>query len=134
MSYRLLADLVVIFHFTVVIFVVFGALLLLWRRWVAWVHLPVIAWVIFAECLHRTCPLTYLENWLREQGGGETYRGDFVARYIFPVLYPAGLTDRMQVFFGILIFVTNITLYAIAFRPRRHAPESDKSEPATVAP
>lgn len=119
MNYRLLADLLVVFHFSVVLFVIGGAVLLLWRRWVAWVHLPVVAWVIFAECFQYLCPLTYLENWLRERGGAGTYRGDFVAHYIMPVLYPAGLTPRIQVLFGMLVFLINATLYTIAFLRRR---------------
>jgi hypothetical protein len=129
MSYRLLADGVVVFHFMVVLFVVAGALLLLWRRWVAWVHLPVVAWVIFAECFHYLCPLTYLENWLRDQGGAGAYPGDFVSHYIMPVLYPEGLTPRIQVVFGILVFLVNATLYAMAFLRRRGEPRS-QPEPA----
>ena len=119
MSYRLLADAVVVFHFAVVIFVVCGGLLVVrWRR-VAWAHLPVAAWVIFAEWFHRMCPLTFLENWLRQRAGADAYRGDFVSHYIIPVLYPEGLTDRMQIVLGTFIFVTNVVLYAVAFHHRR---------------
>lgn len=121
MPYRALADLVVVFHFAVVVFVIAGGLLVLrWRR-VAWVHLPVIAWVIFAELFQRICPLTFLENWLRSRGGGEAYRGDFVAHYIIPVLYPEGLTPRIQVMLGTFIFVTNVMLYLLAFGKSRKA-------------
>jgi hypothetical protein len=119
MSYRMLANAVVVFHFMVVLFVIAGALLLLWRRWVAWVHLPVIAWVIFAEIFHHICPLTFLENWLRDLGGDEAYAGDFVDHYIIPVLYPRGLTATMQVVFGIFVLVVNVVLYAIAFRHKQ---------------
>ena len=132
MYYRWLADAVVTFHLATVVFVVCGAGLLLWRRRVAWVHLPVIAWVIFAECFHHTCPLTYLEKWLREQGGAEAYRGDFVGHYIMPVLYPDGLTDRIQFMFGLLVFAINLALYAIAFRPRRAVDADAPRQP--VAP
>ena len=121
MPYRFLSDLVVVFHFAVVVFVVAGGLLVLrWRR-VAWVHLPVIAWVIFAECFQKICPLTYLENWLRAKAGAGVYRGDFVAHYIIPVLYPDGLTPKIQIVLGLVIFWVNATLYAIAFaRPKKH--------------
>lgn len=122
MSYRLLADAVVVFHFAVVLFVIAGAGLVLWRRWVAFVHLPVVAWVVFAECFQYLCPLTYLEDWLRQRGGEAAYRGDFVAHYIMPVLYPNGLTPRIQVAFGLLVFAINAALYALAFRPRRPTP------------
>jgi hypothetical protein len=118
MKYRALADFIVAFHFLVVGFVVLGGALVVWRRKIAWVHLPVVAWVIFAECFHRTCPLTFLENWLRDRGAGEAYQGDFVAHYIMPVLYPDGLTDRMQIVLGVGVLVVNLTLYGVAFRPR----------------
>ena len=128
MPYRALADLVVLFHFAVVVFVIAGGLLVLRWRWVAWVHLPVIAWVIFAELFQRICPLTFLENWLRNQGGGEAYRGDFVAHYIMPVLYPEGLTSTIQVMLGTFIFVINVTLYLLAFGKWRKA---EHVEPTT---
>lgn len=118
MIYRWMADGVVVFHFAVVLFVIGGASLLLWRKWVAWVHLPVVAWVVFAECFQFICPLTYLEDWLRVQSGSGAYRGDFVAHYVMPVLYPEGLTPRIQIAFGILVFAINLTLYVIAFRRR----------------
>jgi len=127
MSYRMLADLVVLSHSIVVIFVVGGGVLLFWRRWIAWIHLPVIAWVIFAELFQRMCPLTLLENWLRDRGGGETYQGDFVAHYIMPVLYPDGLTARTQVIFGTMIFAINASLYIAAFGRRRRPQDNQQS-------
>jgi hypothetical protein len=127
MSYRVMADLIVVFHLAVVVFVIAGGLLLLWRRWVAWVHLPVVAWVIFAECFQRMCPLTFLENSLRDRGGGEAYQGDFVSHYIVPVLYPDGLTWRIQVALGIAIFVINVVVYAIAFGRKASPPPQGRS-------
>ena len=132
MPYRTLAEAVVVFHFAVVIFVVAGGLLVVWRRRVAWVHLPVIAWVIFAECFQRMCPLTFLENWLRHRGGDVgVYSGDFVGHYIWPILYPSGLTPQVQVAFGILVFVINAALYARAFQlMRRRRPAAQvQAEP-----
>jgi len=123
MSYRALADAVVVLHFAVVIFVVLGALLVLRWRWTAWIHLPTVAWVIYAELFHRVCPLTYLENWLRRRGAGETYRGDFISHYIFPMLYPDNISDRAQLVLGTLIAVINVTLYVIAFGCRRRSQE-----------
>jgi hypothetical protein len=119
MKYRALADLVVALHFLVVLFVVLGGAAVVWRRRVAWVHLPVVAWVIFAECFHRICPLTYLENHLRQRGAGEPYRGDFVAHYIMPVLYPDGLTDRLQIVLGAGVLLVNVALYCVAFRRKK---------------
>jgi hypothetical protein len=131
MKYRALADLVVAVHFASVLFVVAGGALVVWRRRFAWAHLPAAAWVVFAECFHRTCPLTVLENWLRSRGAAETYQGDFIAHYIMPVLYPDGLTDRMQIVLGVGVLVINVTLYAIAFH-RKSPHRLPRSTPAAT--
>src|SRR5579864_1332258 len=116
MSYRAMADLVVVLHFAIVIFVALGGLLVVFWRRVAWVHLPIVAWVIFAESFQKICPLTYLEDWLRDRGSMERYHGDFVAHYIMPVLYPNGLTPRVQVVLGVLVLTVNVLFYVAAFR------------------
>jgi hypothetical protein len=123
MPYRFMADLVVLLHFAVVVFVVLGGILVVFHRRAAWVHLPVIAWVIFAELFQRMCPLTYLEDWLRHRGALETYHGDFVAHYIMPVLYPDGLTPRIQIAFGTAVLLINASLYTFAFLRKPAPPE-----------
>jgi hypothetical protein len=133
MPYRAVADLIIVIHLLTVGFVIGGGVLVLrWRR-AAWVHLPIVAWVIFAECFHRICPLTYLENWCRERGSMDTYQGDFVAHYLVPVLYPDGLTPKIQIAIGVSVLLLNITLYAIAFaRVRRSsAAEELRQAPAS---
>ena len=115
MPYRAMADLIVVIHLLTVGFVIGGGVLVLWWKRAAFVHLPIVAWVIFAECFHKTCPLTYLENWLRERGSMDTYQGDFVAHYLMPVLYPDALTPKIQIMIGVGVLVINVTLYVIAF-------------------
>src|SRR5580698_966578 len=88
MLYRVLADAVVLLHFAFVAFVVLGGLLVLRWPWTAWVHLPAAAWGAFVELYLHYCPLTPLENWLRERGGLVTYDTGFIAHYIMPVIYP----------------------------------------------
>ena len=119
MVYRLLADLVVLLHFAFVAFVVLGGLLVL--RWpkAAWVHLPMAAWGAFVELYLHYCPLTPLENWLREQGGLETYGTGFIDHYIVPVIYPPGLTPGMQLFLGILLIAVYVAVYGFAWRKFR---------------
>lgn len=110
-SYRFMADAVVVFHFGFVGFVLFGSLAVLrWRR-VLWLHLPAVAWGIYIELSHGLCPLTPLENTLREWGGGDAYQGGFVDHYVMPVLYPVGLTAGMQVALACIIMVLNATAY-----------------------
>jgi hypothetical protein len=121
---RLLADLTVAAHFAFVLFVVFGGLLV-WR-WprVAWVHVPAAAWGALVEFAGWVCPLTPLENALRARAGGDPYRGDFVARYLLPVLYPEGLTREAQVVLGVLVVAVNGLVYWHAIRRARWGPDS----------
>lgn len=116
MSYRLLADLVVTAHLLFVLFVVGGGLLALrWPR-VAWLHLPAAAWGGIVELQGWICPLTYLENHFRRLGGESGYDLPFIARYLEPVLYPAGLTRPAQVVMGSAVLVGNALLYACLWR------------------
>jgi len=117
---RLAVDGIVLFHFGFVLFVLFGGLLLLkWRRLV-WLHLPALAWGVLVEFSGWICPLTPLENVLREQAGLEMYRGDFVMHYIMPVLYPTTLTREMQILFGVLVMILNIAVYVCVIRRYLH--------------
>ena len=71
--FRVLADITVVLHLAFVLFVVFGGLLVVRRPRLAWVHLPAAAWGACVEFTGWVCPLTPLENWLREQSGGPVY-------------------------------------------------------------
>jgi hypothetical protein len=119
MSYRLLADLVLILHALFVAFVMLGALLVLrWPR-VAWIHVPVVTWGAGIEFLGGICPLTPLENHWRGLAGQLGYPGGFVEHYIVAVLYPDGLTRRVQLVLGALVLVVNVAIYAWALRRLR---------------
>ena|SRR5688572_1326705 len=113
-----LAALVVVAHLGFAAFAAFGgALVLRWPR-LAWVHLPCVAWAAYVELSGRLCPLTPLEQSLRQRAGLESYSGDFVAHYIFPLLYPEGLTREAQVALGIVVIALNAAAYTIAIRRR----------------
>ncbi len=112
----LLADAVVLIHLLFVAFVVLGGFLLVrWPRLV-WLHLPAAAWGAFIEFSGGMCPLTPLENHLRMLGGGSAYSGDFVERYLLPVLYPAQLTPAVQQGLGMVVLAVNLVAYAWAFQ------------------
>lgn len=119
--FRVAADLLVILHLAFVGFVVLGGLLVAgWPR-LAWAHVPAAAWGIIIEYLGWVCPLTPLENDLRQRGGGSAYDGDFVEHYILPVLYPSGLTARTQIWLGSIALVINVLIYWRVLRGRARA-------------
>ena len=119
MPYRVLADLTVALHRAFIVFVMVGGFVALRRPWVAWLHLPAALWGIWTEWAGRICPLTPLENWLRQQAGEGAYAISFVDRYLMPVLYPESLTREVQVVLGAVVVVVNAVPYTMLIRRRR---------------
>ena len=119
MLYRLLADAVVLLHLGFVVFVVCGGLSVLWRRWMACLHLPAAAWGVYIEFSGRVCPLTPVEHRLRALAGDAVYSGDFVERYLIPVLYPPDLRRDVQIALGLFALAVNIAVYCCAWRRSR---------------
>ncbi|UCH81372.1 MAG: DUF2784 domain-containing protein [Nitrospiraceae bacterium] len=119
MHYWLAANIIVLTHLGFIIFVTFGGLLLLRSRKWAWVHLPSAIWGSTVEFMGWICPLTPLENRLREKGGHEIYSEDFIEHYIMPIIYPSGYTRGFQIVLGVSVIVINAVLYSWAFKRRR---------------
>ena len=115
MIYRILADLVVIFHLIFIIFAVLGGLLVLWRGFLVFLHMPSAIWVAVISFKGWICPLTPLENQLRQAAGGEGYSGGFVEYYLILVIYPIGLRIDVQVVLGIVAVAINIGIYMLVY-------------------
>ena len=110
---RILADAVVITHLLFISFAIGGGLLVMrWRR-MMWLHLPAVAWAVLVEIMSWPCPLTPLENYFRRRGGEAGYPGGFIEHYIWPVIYPEGLTDEVQMLIGGFVFCVNVAAYAV---------------------
>ncbi|MBU0542359.1 MAG: DUF2784 domain-containing protein [Gammaproteobacteria bacterium] len=97
MNYSHLADLVLLIHFAIVLFVAGGLLLIVLGnvlRW-SWVnhwwframHLLAISVVVLESWLGIECPLTTLENWLRLQAGQGVYQGSFIQHWVHSVMF-----------------------------------------------
>lgn len=111
MPYSLLADLTLLLHLGFILFVLAGAgLVWRWPR-LAWLHLPAVAWGAWIEFSHGICPLTPLENHFRALASQATYGGDFIGRYLLPLIYPDSLTPTIQFLLGTLLLVVNIAFY-----------------------
>jgi Protein of Unknown function (DUF2784) len=119
MLWSLLADALVVVHFAFTVFVIFGGFLA-WRwRWLIWAHPPALAWGCWVEVSHSICPLTPLENHLRQLGGESGYQGGFLAHYLVRVLYPPGLTWHVQWELAALLFLINLIAYGGLLARRR---------------
>lgn len=72
------------------------------------------------------CPLTPLENRFRELAGGAAYRGDFIDRYLLPVIYPESLTPKVQLLLAGLVVGVNAVLYAVLLRRIRRTRKRER--------
>jgi hypothetical protein len=118
MFYLALADAILILHLAFILFVVLGGFLVLWRRWLIRLHLPVVVWGALIEFAGWICPLTPLENWLRMQGGDRGYSGGFINHYLVSLIYPEGLTRELQWLLGALVIAINAGIYFRVWRGR----------------
>ena len=93
----LLANVVLVLHVGIAVFVVAGLLLIVVGnigRW-SWVnnfwfrvaHLAAIGVVVAESWLGFVCPLTTLEMWLRSRAGEASYGGGFIEHWLQQLLY-----------------------------------------------
>lgn len=114
--YALLADLVLMLHVAIVLFVVAGLILVIagnlagWRWVNAWwfrlAHVAAIGVVVAESWLEIACPLTTLELWLRLQAGQSPHAGGFVAYWLQRLLYfdlPAWVFVCGYTLFGLFV-------------------------------
>jgi hypothetical protein len=108
---------VVVVHLAFVLFVAAGGLLVWrWPRLVR-AHLPAVAWGAAIVTVGFTCPLTRIEQYLRDRGGEQGGDAGFIDRYLEGVLYPGELTPVLQA----LIAAAVVVSYAGALRRWRLA-------------
>ncbi|WP_397474080.1 DUF2784 domain-containing protein [Pusillimonas sp.] len=117
--YALAADIVLVVHGLFVAFVIFGGLLVLWRPRLACLHLPALAWGATVISMGWICPLTPLENELRALAGQTPYDGGFIQQYLWPLIYPPGLTRAMQVGLALVLVIGNSAVYLTIWKRRR---------------
>jgi hypothetical protein len=117
--YHLLADVVLVVHLVVIIFVVGGLLFTLvgnrFARW-GWVnspwfrlaHLATIAFVVFQAWWGQVCSLTTLESWLRQQAGAIGYKRGFIEYWVQWLIFyqaPSWVFTTIYTVFGLLVVI-----------------------------
>ena len=116
MYYGLGANLTLVVHFTFIVFVIFGALLLFTSKKIAFIHIPSVIYGAYIELSHSICPLTYLENWFLKQADLKSYSSTFIEHYLIPAVYPDNLTAELQFYLGFLLILTNVVIYVLAIK------------------
>ena len=113
MYYALGANLTLSIHFTFIVFVIFGALLLFASKKFVFIHIPSVIYATYVEFSHSICPLTYLENWFLRRANMKSYSSSFIEQYLIPIVYPNNLTADLLFYLGFLLIFTNIVIYVL---------------------
>lgn len=108
---KISADAVLLLHFAFVLFTVLGGVAVLFKRQVAWFHIPAVLWSSMINLGGWICPLTPLENYFRAQAGLKGYEGGFVQHYIEPLVYPGGMPRNFELIAGISVILWNVLVY-----------------------
>jgi hypothetical protein len=119
---RTLGDLVLAFHFAFIVFAVLGGFLVLWKSWIAWLHVPSVLWSAFVNLFSQVCPLTPLENRFRYLAGQAGYEGGFIQHYIAPLVYPGVMPERWGLIAGFSVLIWNVLVYTLVVTQRRRGP------------
>ncbi|NUR84441.1 MAG: DUF2784 domain-containing protein [Nonomuraea sp.] len=109
MTYRLLAEAVMVVHFLVLAYLVLGGFVAWrWRRTVL-AHVAVVVWALVSLVFHVECPLTVLEDWARVHAGmpGLPPSG-FIDHYIEGVLYPEEYTNLVQLGVAVIVLFSYV--------------------------
>ena len=118
MPYQLLADVVLILHFSVVLFVVGGLIVVLvgnalrWQWvntwWFRLTHVAAIVFIVVQTWLGQLCPLTTLESWLRIRAGSPAYTKSFIEHWLQRLIFYEAPTWAFAVaytVFGLLVLL-----------------------------
>ena len=110
MAYELAADLTAVAHFAFLLFVILGALLGRRKRVWRYLHLASMVYGVMIEVFFWYCPLTYLEQYLREKAGAESFEGGFIAHYLNEVIY-INAPQWSLIVAAAVVLVVNLGLY-----------------------
>jgi len=116
MVYRVLADLVMVVHATLLVFFLIGGFLA-WR-WprLIWAYLFVGVWNLTIVILDFGCPVTALEKYFRRQGGEQPYDGGFIGHYLDGRIWPEGATPTVEKIGFALLVVSYVGFFVIRHR------------------
>jgi hypothetical protein len=119
--YRVLADIILVIHFAIVLFVIFGLLLTLiglamrwaWVRnfWFRLAHLIAIGVVAAQTWCDVMCPLTTLEGYWRIKAGQSAYEKSFMEDWVGDLIFydfPSWVFTLCYTVFGAVVLATFI--------------------------
>ena len=111
MLYLIAADIVVLLHFSWIIFLIIGAFPGRRYRWIKRIHIGGIFFAFLIQFFGWFCPLTYLEVWFRRMhDSSQKYEGSFIIHYVEKIVY-VDLPPKMILILTICIALISALLY-----------------------
>jgi uncharacterized oligopeptide transporter (OPT) family protein len=111
--WRLLAYSLAAIHVLNVVFVLFGALLVLVWPGAMYVHLAAVAWAGGTMIGNLGCPVTDWEKSALRRGGREPYPEGFLQHHVLRTRFDAGNARRNHAVLGTVAIAINVTVYLL---------------------
>ena len=121
------ADLVLMLHAAVALFLTISLVLILigwWRRWAwcrlrlfRWIHLGGLLVVAVESWLGVVCPLTTLEQWLRLDSSAATYQSGFIHHWVSQLLFYSAPLWLFGLIYTLALALTLLAMWR--YPPRR---------------
>ena len=104
------------FHIAYVLYVLFGALLVLvWPR-TLWLHLAAVAWAGGTMFCDLGCPVTTWEKDALRRSGREPYPEGFLQHHVLRKRFDPTNARRNHAILGVLAIGLNVAIYALVVR------------------
>lgn len=111
MSYKFLADVVVVIHFLWILFLIIGAFWGKKYKFIKFLHLGGLSFALLIQIFNWHCPLTHLEIWLRSKHHtSSSYEGSFIIYYLEKLIY-LEISPWIILTLTVILFFTNIAIY-----------------------
>ncbi|MBI4767597.1 MAG: DUF2784 domain-containing protein [Deltaproteobacteria bacterium] len=118
MVYKILADLMVLFHFLWILFLFFGVFWGIRYKAVRLFHLFGLGFAFFIQLFDKYCPLTHLEVFFRaKQNPATNYSGSFIIYYMEKIIY-LQIPQALILILTILLCGFNLFIYLGCWRKR----------------
>jgi hypothetical protein len=111
MTYKILADMVVLVHFLWILFLMLGAFIGVRKKAVKIFHISGLLFALVSQVFGWYCPLTHLEVWLRAKHDASlSYAGSFIIHYLEKLIY-VEISAQLIFYLTLMLIGFNVWFY-----------------------